>query len=502
MAIESLANISITPVPSTGETVPSGSTLPYDYLTQEDNEASANKISVFESTDSNGYATTVDGTGAFISPTGFSTAPASLSISTFESWTSGQQVQYMLAQGATPGTTVDIGGDTAIISANKSGVIIVNNVQLAGASESESFADMSAADQSAVAATSYFSNVLSVQLGLTNGATALASLNADFGSAAASVTNGPAYSSATGNGMSSADMAVFLNEITLLSNQVNAQVVYDPTQIATDLSSIMARYTLVSDFSQQRSPSTSTNNGLTVGLVSTDGNAAISNTYAQLMTQESQILAVSEAANNLAASGALPGSSQQLDAPDLVFAYQLDANLSAQAVTNADTEELEALNALLQTYAAMQNLVSQTEEPFDLSNVSQSLALTGTASTISASSLPSADLATLSIFEDVLGTGTHPLESLFGITKPTLDMVYNGVTHGVTNQLNFYDKNTWDQFATELSNTVDQLNQQSQILQNTISSETQQANQEFQLGQNALNNMYDVIQQIGQTMNS
>jgi hypothetical protein len=83
------------------------------------------------------------------------------------------------------------------------------------------------------------------------------------------------------------------------------------------------------------------------------------------------------------------------------------------------------------------------------------------------------------------------LEKLRGITRPLDDMYENNV-----NQLNEFLKPHWDAFATQLSDTVTLLNQESQIKMNDINSMDKQKNRHFDLANSALSKMNDMIQNI------
>ena len=90
----------------------------------------------------------------------------------------------------------------------------------------------------------------------------------------------------------------------------------------------------------------------------------------------------------------------------------------------------------------------------------------------------------------------HPIEILNdGLTRPTqkfLDETDEGF-----GSLALFRKNVWDQFSTQLSDTVTLLNQRNQIKQNEIENATKRQNRHFELGNNALRKMNDMIMTIG-----
>ena len=62
--------------------------------------------------------------------------------------------------------------------------------------------------------------------------------------------------------------------------------------------------------------------------------------------------------------------------------------------------------------------------------------------------------------------------------------------------LNTKLKDTWNAFNSSLSDTVSQLNQQSQLKMNDINSATKQKDRHFDLANNSLSKMNDMIQTI------
>lgn len=95
------------------------------------------------------------------------------------------------------------------------------------------------------------------------------------------------------------------------------------------------------------------------------------------------------------------------------------------------------------------------------------------------------------------GTSTrgHPIEELFGATRPSFDLIDQ--SEDGAGSLKLYSKNAFDQFQTAISNTITILNQQNQLKQNEIESATKAQNRHFELGNNALRKMNDMLMMIG-----
>jgi hypothetical protein len=92
-------------------------------------------------------------------------------------------------------------------------------------------------------------------------------------------------------------------------------------------------------------------------------------------------------------------------------------------------------------------------------------------------------------------TRNHPIEDLYGATRPTFDLVDQGEDGG--GSLKLLSKNAFDQFQTQISNSITILNQQNQIKQNDVENATKAQNRHFELGNNALRKMNDLLLMIG-----
>jgi hypothetical protein len=197
----------------------------------------------------------------------------------------------------------------------------------------------------------------------------------------------------------------------------------------------------------------------------------------------------------MAQSGELLNKS--MDAPSLIYYFQYHYNLQVEAVIVIETEEVNQMNELLKVYAAMQTIVSDTLKTFD-GDAEQKKGVQGR----SHDDLPDiseADRKIISMFEDNEGPAgqRHPLELLRNIQRPKHNII-NSRADGsaedgdVVQQL----KTSWDTFASQLSETVTLLNQESQIKMNDINSMDKQKNRHYELANGALSKMFDMISSI------
>ena len=469
-------------------------------------------------------------------PASFSTAPGSMDLSAkppdnFTVWNSAYQAEYVKANGGAGHDMVTIGlpGNQlhVVLSSTNDRVFVLENLQ------KNDFAKLPLADQANIAATTYFTSIIGPTLNLTAAKTgpqsretaidAIKSYLSALGyTLPASDADRIAFfsdfstSPAAGGGstpdgltlanMPAADRKIFADELKLLGKQIYGMGIFSLPDLANATKAISDRLSLAARFSGITACPTDTVD-LTkkyTNLYSADGNATLMRGYTNLIQQESQIRNVSLAADQLVTSGNLSGSNKKLDAPTLIFYFQLDANLVQEAEINASTEEIKQLNALLNLYSQMQGLINQTLEKFG-DDAKQKLGLLGNAdgtnwssSTIPTSPQPSSQVIA-AIFEDYMGASSqHPLEAAYGIKKPNYDMVYNVTdSNHASGYLNPNLKDSWNAFNSSLSDTVSQLNQQSQLKMNDINSATKQKDRHFDLANNSLSKMNDMIQTIG-----
>ncbi|MEL6683368.1 MAG: hypothetical protein AAFQ09_12110, partial [Pseudomonadota bacterium] len=98
----------------------------------------------------------------------------------------------------------------------------------------------------------------------------------------------------------------------------------------------------------------------------------------------------------------------------------------------------------------------------------------------------------------------HPIESLRGINRPTFDIIdpddgqeidvfLPEDAEDLELELSRRSQNSWNIFASQLADTVTQINQESQILTNEISSLNRERNRHFDLANNSLRRLNDAL---------
>ncbi len=229
-------------------------------------------------------------------------------------------------------------------------------------------------------------------------------------------------------------------------------------------------------------------------VLSTDGNQGITQAYKTFMAQERLLLQNANSRQSLARTGLLPNTTQNLDVPNLVYLFQLYANLAGEAKIRADTEEINQTNALLKTYAVMQNLVNNTVKQFDPKDTDQKKGLIGSGTRTATAANDGFDGTNLTDEEYVVAkmfkkgsaqAGVlHPIEALKGLTRRVDDLPTERKMQ------------SWQQFGQQLSDSVTLINQESQIRMNEINSATKAKDRNFDLANNALSKMNEIVQKI------
>jgi hypothetical protein len=316
------------------------------------------------------------------------------------------------------------------------------------------------------------------------------------------------------------DLNLFLQQIDNIIAKVDNMAVFSMPEIINQASAISTRFERAFQFAQEPErlgfgfgsettiifnpddPTEAAKNDPNqwIGVISLDGGETVRQGYKVFIEQEKQLLAYDNARIALAGSGTL--QDKKLDAPTLVFLFQLQYNLTVEAKTVAETQEINQQNDLLKTYAEMQRIINDTIKAYD-GNTSVKKGLLGLQGlvfkadgTVETAGASTSSLGTYaknaSMFEDALYSyRRHPLEILRNIQRPIDDMFHNA-----RKELNGYTKAHWDTYAAELADTVTLLNQESQIKMNDINSMDKQKNRHFDLANSALSKLNDMLQNI------
>jgi hypothetical protein len=542
--------------PTPGELLPPPENTPYDNvlgtavgLDPSINDAGAQAVHPSLSPDPSSPDSLIAKAGK---PAGFDSPPDQLSPEVFASWHTAYQEEYLnLPQNKaienTNNGVLTIGTGTDVIHATLSAaqdkVFILETLQKAD------FATMARADQTRIATADQIIKAADANYNDVLGRLALvADHNLVDGTDANGnkslyqqtldkINNGdPDPTTGVPSITDQTVKDIFLKEMTNIEKRIAAAGVYSPPDINAEVQAISDRFHRVAVFKKSLDPNNAEarqafdDPNQYKNVISLDGGSGISSGisrgYQTFIDSENQILAADNAAMQIASTGTLEGLTKHLDAPNLVAAFQLDANLKDQAINAGDTEEINQINDLLKTYNTIQELINQTIATFDASNSNEKRGLMGynrnaddandsekqfdpnktppdvhnTTDDLKNGSgqppLTDAQMKAISMFEDALNGAPSPIEKLLGVPRPTDFNFYDNI--GKT--LNTFQKSTWDQWSATLGNTVQQISQQNQITFNNINTLEKERTTHFQSATNALTKALDITSTIGRNI--
>ncbi|MGL9618618.1 hypothetical protein QRQ56_11485 [Bradyrhizobium sp. U531] len=530
--------------PTTGEQLPPPLNTPYDNLLGDTpgldpsiNNAGAQAVFPDLSPDPDSPDSLIAKAGK---PAHFDDPPSALTANIFATWHSAYQAEYINShKGEADGhgiLTIGSGADAihVTLSGDQTKVYILESLQKAD------FATMAKDDQERIAIDASAGATLT-RLGMTGN-----KADADGQIKKTKDAIGQALVPPLTADQEALVEQTFLEEIKNVQKRVDAGGVYSLTDINSALQAIKDRYDRLAAFwkavnAAPPAPAFNDPNQFT-GVISLDGNAAINRGIDVFVNAEKQILAADNAAMQIANTGTLVGLTKHLDAPNLLAAFQLSANLKDQAINAADTEEINQINELLKTYNVIQELINQTIATFDASKNDEkrgmlgydehgdvgnnSGILPGTRDKVdprkildthtaietlkqpkevdggdddknkfTPPALSEAQVKAISMFEKELNTVASPIEDLLGVKRPGFDFYDNT---GKT--LNYFQKSTWDQFSATLSNTVQQISQENQLKFNDINTLEKERTTHFQSATNALSKAGDILASIGRNI--
>ncbi|WP_298959722.1 hypothetical protein [uncultured Methylobacterium sp.] len=223
-------------------------------------------------------------------------------------------------------------------------------------------------------------------------------------------------------------------------------------------------------------------------IVSTDGGTKIRSGYDTFIAQEKQLLGIQNARLGLAQDGMF--QNRALDVPNLVYLFQLYANLAGEAKVRIATEEVEQINALLKTYAVLQAMVNRTVGAFDPNSKDQKLHIGGGGTFTPEEEAVGRMFWKGSGFE----SAPHPMEALLNVPRPTMAALWDWRPEADNDRKKTLS--VWQQYQTTIGDAVSRLNQESQIKMNEINSMTKQKDRNFDLANNALSKMAEIVQKV------
>lgn len=431
----------------------------------------------------------------------------------FSTWDSSYQLEYIKLHG-TGGDAATGAGDvldvkvsgpppvefTAVVSiSDPTKFYIVQSL------DKDAIAKMSITDQSAVvaAASGVPFNALASSLGLGNVASVtLQALYAKDGSGNPQNLGITAYiddiiaqvqdkTGANVSGTLPAEaQAPFVTELNILKEQLANSVIVSPADIQQKVADINDRFTRLFAFWDVAQPTQQaqamgtpdTTIYVYTNVVSVNGDlSGITHGYQVFLAQEQRIADLANQRMQIVRdNGIFQG--KQLDVPYLVYKFQSLYSDTLDAEVTADTEEVNQQNALLKTYAAIQDIINKTLAAFTKADDGSKAVFgyTDPASGHDATpQISDADMKMLSMFESQLGGQQSPMEKILGITRPTIDFFNQDAGNNDNYDINTFSQPQWSTDGTRLSETVTLINQNSQIQMNDINSLSKEKDRHF-----------------------
>jgi len=298
------------------------------------------------------------------------------------------------------------------------------------------------------------------------------------------------------------DREVFMDRINNIITRVNNMQLFSYDDIMKEVREIAKRFERAFYFGQvvDESSGVGGDSRQWTNVISTDNGATVKNGYRVFVEQEKKMLELDNARMAIANTGMLSG--KNLDVPTLVFLLQLHYNLTVEAKSTAEVEEINQQNALLRTYGEMQRLINETTKNFDHGNVNDSRALKGQTGWTLANITSVQEQKILSMFEDLTSGQLHPLERMKqGFTRPRQDMFVNGGEFTTTSNhaLQAHKKGVWEGYGQTLADAVTLLSQDSQITMNDVNSLDKQKNRHFDLANGALQKLSEILNNIARS---
>lgn len=301
------------------------------------------------------------------------------------------------------------------------------------------------------------------------------------------------------------DRDVFLNQVLLIQQKTVNQAIYQQQTIDDEIAAITARLEVAMAFGSvnaenPRGPirvSDDRNAYRTDNAVSLDGGATVKAGYENFMAQERRLLELSQARAEVAASAV---GNPVLDVPSIIANLQIYYEMAMDALIAIETEEVDQQNDLLKTYAEIQRLVSEA------SGTGEKVTISGTKSN-NDKEQDHRDLTTIiSLFDSEdyvvdrngnrvnLDRQPHPLETLRGITRPTMRLTNDtNSKEGNRGYLEDYSSSSWSSYGTRLSDAVTLINQETQLIMNDISAHEKEKNRYYETASNALAREYEAV---------
>ncbi|MGR3483836.1 MAG: hypothetical protein ACU0BF_00685 [Paracoccaceae bacterium] len=291
---------------------------------------------------------------------------------------------------------------------------------------------------------------------------------------------------------------LFVGQAQILKDRLAGMAIFHPGEIALAIDALSDRFERLErlQVAADRPAPPAASNGYTTGRNAIAGPDGFKAARDITLAAEIRLYDLTWQAQQIALTGIYNG--RKLDPPAMTFVLQTFENHRAEAEVEAKTEELNLRNALLLDYNAMQRLLTRTLASFDAAKLADP-DQTETKPIGGGGALSDADKALISMFDKTLASGNanpgHPVEDAKTTPRPTIDMV-TPIGFGLGLAPVNYEKQVWDQYALRLSQAIQTLGDDNQILMDGIGQDNREKNRHYQLASNTLNKMTGILRAI------
>jgi hypothetical protein len=308
---------------------------------------------------------------------------------------------------------------------------------------------------------------------------------------------------------------LFFDQIDILRRRVDNMAIFSFDAIGQLVSDLQKRFLRIERYATVTQPQPDTRNlGMTFSANSTDNLAGVKRALNIFLRSEVQQRDIAAAKNEIVVLGTLNG--RVLDTPNMIFVLQTQDNYAKEAEARAQSEELNQINSLVQSYTGMQKMLNTTltkfdpvkfqennKDDFDKKNEKQPfLGLTGiNFLDTDGNPISAADRNILSMFERsyVLANNNkfHPFEQEKGTQRPAITVFGDVVPGlGVPGSFSPQTQKEWDLASQNLAKVSKILSQESQLQMDRINALSREKNRNYDIATETLTKMTDILRSI------
>jgi len=228
---------------------------------------------------------------------------------------------------------------------------------------------------------------------------------------------------------------------------------------------------------------------------SQDHGASIKETFTKLINHERSILQQKQAIEKLKVD------SERYDLPVFIAIYQTSLYRLMEVENAVSTEIADQINDLIGIYTRMQNIINQVSGqfetksgdtdpdkfPIDGQNKNGQSDFPGALGTVDADVSPASNAYIVAMFEKE-NRAKHPIEILYEIDRPTFSNISDS-----DGKMPGQQKTAYDSQATQISGSINILNQKAQSVLNKVSTTETKSTRHFEMANTALTKMHELV---------